>query len=471
MLYTGTLATAPGALTSGLSPGAGSAANVPNHLPARAPRASVKDVPKTRPSGDVDIAPYVSAIAARLHDRLAPMSSAIRVSLEQQIPELRGDARAWELLGPSVEGNVDTLLHALQYAIPVQRVEAPTAALEYARRLAQHGVPVNALVRAYRLGQNQVNELVFAEVRETDMPEPSRYAVLEMISKTLFDYIDRMTQQVVGVYEDERERWLENQHSLRALRVREVLDALTSVDVDATTTTIRYPLRWHHLAVVMWCPDVGTEGSELSRLQAFLRDLGRAADAAAVPLFVAADRTCAWGWLPYREAAPNAEQIVHRFALGRPNAPSVAIGAMASGLEGFRRSHRDAQGARRVAQLGGRTEPLVIAANEPGLTIAALLGEDIADTRAWVATVLGDLACEDDNDERLRETLRIYLGCGASYKLAAEILCLHFNTVKYRIGRAVARRGREIDSDRLGVELALTLCHWYGAAVLKPSHA
>ena len=441
-----------------------------NRLPSGAPRASVITVPKTRPDGDVDIDQHVSAIAARLHDRLAETSSAIRVSLEQQIPELRGDARAAELLGPSVEGNVDTLLHALQYAIPVQRVEAPTAAVEYARRLAQHGVPVNALVRAYRLGQRQMNELVFAEVRSTDIPEPYRYAVLEAITATLFEYIDRMTQQVVGVYEDERDRWLENQHSLRAVRVREVLDALTPVDVDAATTTIRYPLRWHHLAVVMWYPDVGTEGNEIPRLQGFLRDVGRAADAAAVPLFVAADRTCAWGWLPYRDAAPNAEQTVRQFALDRSNSPSVAIGAMAGGLEGFRQSHRDAEGARRVARLGGRIEPVVIAASDPGLSIAALLGGDIADARAWVAAVLGNLASEDANDERLRETLRIYLGCGSSYKLAAERLCLHFNTVKYRIGRAVARRGREIESDRLNVELALTLCHWYGAAVLQPNH-
>lgn len=80
-----------------------------------------------------------------------------------------------ELLGPSVEGNVDTLLHALRYAIPVERVAVSTAALEYARRLAQHGVPLNALVRAYRLGQHRMNELAFAEVRTIDVPEPTRY--------------------------------------------------------------------------------------------------------------------------------------------------------------------------------------------------------------------------------------------------------------------------------------------------------
>ena len=59
----------------------------------------------------------------------------------------------------------------------------------------------------------------------------------------------------------------------------------------------------------------------------------------------------------------------------------------------------------------------------------------------------------------------------ASYKLAAEELAMHFNTVKYRVGRAEARRGRPIAEDRLAVELALLVCHWYGAAVLRQDSA
>src|SRR6476620_8811365 len=104
--------------------------------------------------------------------------------------------------------------------------------MEYARRLAQHGVPVHGLVRAYRVGQRRMNELVFAEVQATDMEPMARVAVLEKMSATMFAYIDWMSQQVVEAYEEERERWLENQNSLRALRVREILAAKTPVDVD-----------------------------------------------------------------------------------------------------------------------------------------------------------------------------------------------------------------------------------------------
>jgi DNA-binding PucR family transcriptional regulator len=428
----------------------------------------VKGVPKQGVDTDV-VTSAVGQLAARLEDRLAEVSGGIRSLLENQIPELRGDARVMELLAPSVEANVETLLHALRYAIPLERVDAPVAALEYARRLAQYGIPLNALVRAYRLGQHHMNELVFAEMPAVDVPEPARYTVLQAISATLFEYIDRVTQQVVVVYEDERERWLENQNSLRAVRVREVLAGHKSIDVDAATDAIRYPLRWHHLAVVMWYPDEGPEGDEIGRLQRFLRDLGQAAGAAAGPLFLAADQTCGWGWLPYRAATDAADDEVRRFAVGRPDAPSIAIGTMAAGVDGFRQSHREAAGARRVALIAQRPEPTVIGAGEPGLSIAALLGGDVGDTSAWVADVLGDLATDDDNDARLRDTLRVFLGCGSSYKTAADELTLHFNTVKYRVGRAVARRGREIDADRLDVELALLVCHWYGSAVLLPT--
>jgi hypothetical protein len=72
------------------------------------------------------------------------------------------------------------------------------------------------------------------------------------------------------------------------------------------------------------------------------------------------------------------------------------------------------------------------------------------------------------NDARLRDTLRVFLGCESSYKLAAGELTLHSNTVKYRVGRAMIRRGRPITNDRFDVELALLLCHWYGDALLSP---
>src|SRR4029450_8031359 len=100
----------------------------------------------------------------------------------------------------------------------------------------------------------------------------------------------------------------------------------TPVDVDAASTTIRYPLRWHHLAVVAWYPDADSDGNEHPRLQRFLRDMGEAAGVAARPLFVAANAGGGWGWLPFRAAAPEAVDKVREFAAPHADSPSVGIG-------------------------------------------------------------------------------------------------------------------------------------------------
>ncbi len=400
-----------------------------------------------------------------MNEQVTGVSSLIKDALEQLIPELRGDARTVELLGASVEGNVDTILHALRHGIAVERITAPTAALEYARRLAQHGVPVNALVRAYRLGQRRLTELVFAELHAIDMEPTTRIAVIEEITDVLFAYIDWISQQVVAVYEEERERWLENRNSVRAMRVREMLAQDTAVDVDDATAAIRYPLRRHHVAMVLWYPDADSDSDDLARLQRFVRELAGAVDAAAAPLFAAADRTSGWVWLPFTSDPGDPAEQIRRFALGRPDTPHIAIGAVGVGVDGFRRSHRQAQQARAVAARRGPEEKIV-ASTDPGLMAAALLGGNPAAVRDWVADVLGPLATDTASDARLRDTLRVFLRTGSSYKAAAQELDLHYNSVKYRVGRAVSRRGRPIADDRLDVELALLVCHWYGKAVL-----
>src|ERR1700757_3629302 len=99
-------------------------------------------------------------------------------------------------------------------------------------------------------------------------------------------------------------------------------------------------------------------------------------------------------------------------------------------------------------------KPTVVADSDTGLAAAALVCGNIEDVRAWVAGVLGGLATDTDSDARLRETFRVFLNNGASYTLAAEQLSLHFNTVKYRLGRARAGRGRPITDDCFDVELA-----------------
>ncbi|WP_051998813.1 PucR family transcriptional regulator [Gordonia rhizosphera] len=408
-------------------------------------------------------------------DRISGQSNdligGIQQHLAAEIVELRGDTQLLELLRASVAGNVETVIDALRYDIAIERVEPPTAALEYARRLAQRGIPVKALIRAYRLGYQQMLDYTLAEIRKAKLEPGPALDVFEAVSSVSFQYIDRLSEQVADAYETERERWVENRNSVRAVRVRELLDGpddhAGTIDVDAASTAIRYPLRRTHLAMILWTGQNDAPGRELLDLERFVRELGESLKLRDGALFVAADRVSGWGWLPLGDADSTADAIDHlrRFASDTPDALCLAVGAPLPGLNGFRRSHRQAQNARGVA-VAGSSEPRLTMAGDPGVAPAALLAGDLAQTREWVGDTLGALAKNTDNDARLRETLRVFLHENGSYKAAAEQLNLHHNSVKYRVQRAFERRGRSITDDRLDVELALLACHHFGSAVL-----
>jgi len=174
------------------------------------------------------------------------------------------------------------------------------------------------------------------------------------------------------------------------------------------------------------------------------------------------------GWIPLAaETAPGAVECVRRLATTYQQPPSLAVGDPLPGVDGFRRSHRQALGAHAVAIAAGPDAQQIVTNDDSGLSAAALLGGNVQAARAWVGEVLGPLASATESDERLRETLRVFLQTGSSYKAAAAELHLHFNSVRYRVQRAEQRRGRPITTDRLDVEIALLLCNWFHTAVLR----
>jgi DNA-binding PucR family transcriptional regulator len=425
-------------------------------------------VAKTHTDGMVDVDSHVARVVARLNEQVTKISSAISTALEDRIPELPRDDRMIELLHLAVKDHLQTILHALLHDIGVEKIAAPVTAIEYAKGLAEHSVPANALVRAHRLGQRQFTELMFAELHAFDLEPKTRVAVIETITTVLLKYVDSVELQAVAAYQGERKLMLDNQNSLREMQVRDVLEDGRSVDVDAASVTIGYPLRWQHLALIVWYPGSETVGDELARLQQFIRDLATAAGTSASPLLATADTTSEWAWLPYRAAPGDIVMKIRDFVRARPDAPNIAIGAMGSGVEGFRRSHRQAQRARAAAVARSRHNGVLVAATDPGIIAPAMLAASVEEVREWVADVLGPLASDTGDDARLRKTLREFLHTGSGYKTAAEELNKNRHAVKYNVERAVARRGRPLD-DRLDVELALLTCQWYGAAVLQPA--
>jgi DNA-binding PucR family transcriptional regulator len=83
-----------------------------------------------------------------------------------------------------------------------------------------------------------------------------------------------------------------------------------------------------------------------------------------------------------------------------------------------------------------------------------------------VRQTLGNLANDDEQHDRLRETLLLFFRHESSYTATAEVIVMHKNSVKYRVSIAEKILGRRLGDDRQAIELALTACHWLGRAVL-----
>jgi hypothetical protein len=144
-----------------------------------------------------------------------------------------------------------------------------------------------------------------------------------------------------------------------------------------------------------------------------------------------------------------------------------AFGDAAKGTTGFRLTHSQALAAQAVALAAG-SPPLRTVAFGEVAPVAMMLGSPEL-LRAWVLATLADLATDDENHARLRDTLLIFLHTGGSYKVTAERLMLHKNTVQYRIRKAEESLGRPLSDNRRDVELALRVTRWLGSSVLQPT--
>jgi DNA-binding PucR family transcriptional regulator len=406
----------------------------------------------------------VASVAAAV-PRQAVSADVLRAII-REIPQLEEDKQLLALLVSSVDANVETCLQIMEHRIDLAAVQAPAAAVEYARRLAQRGTPLATLLRTYRLGHARFSDCLLRELgRHADDGTVISAATLSM-SGIVAAYIDQTSEEMVTAYTQERDHWLRNQNAARAARVRRLLSGDRS-DLRAAEATLGYRLRQYHVGVVCWVPGESATADELTRLERAVGQVAVQAACAGDPVFLPRDESSAWAWLPLgiRDRFDSAEASTAgvsadiRFAFGDP----------AKGPGGFCLSYLQAMAAESVALAARSRAPRVLTFAEVA-PVAMMLGS--ADLlRGWVRSTLGGLATDDEHHVRLRETLLVFLETGGSYKATAERLVLHKNTVQYRIRRAEESLGRSVAESRHDVELALRVSYWLGDAVLRPGTA
>lgn len=402
----------------------------------------------------------VVAVAAALDGRTPEIGRDISDAIAASIPEVRGDELIANALAASVESNVLTMWHVMQQAASIEETEAPPAAVGYARRLAQRGVSQAALIRTYRVGHERFLRWCFREL-DALPPSDTVSAALQQIVDLTFQYIDRVSEQVATAYEIERDRWSRNRAAAQRAQVRAVVSG-EPFDRTAAERLLDYRFAQHHIGVVVWCSPSGGVQSLLD-LEHAVERIGARLRSRAAPLFVPLDDATAWSWLAF-----PAEVDRHALAgaVAELREPMrLALGDEATGLEGFRQTHREALRAHTVALHGGESAARITRFSD--IAPIAGLATDIEFTRSWVQTTLGALATADAAHERLRETALAFLRSGASFTAAAETLDIHKNTVHYRIEKVEELLGRPLRGSPIELQLALLACKWMRNAVLS----
>ena len=326
---------------------------------------------------------------------------------------------------------------------------------DLARTLARRGFELPLLLSVYRIGQRALWHFI-TDVLQTRVSDPAlRATVLLKFWSHAAYWLDTTVESLIITFTDEREQWQRGTLARRAAVVNTIL-AGKSVDIDAAATTLAYPLRQCHTAFTLRVDDKVPE----SDVQPLIESAARAVSAAlrgGRPLMVSSGARAAWCWT----ATPQTD-----VGTLRPQLPPLVTGTAGichSGPDGFRLSHSEAIAALMVTAHGeadfARFQDVEIAC------LAAGILDDEA-RAAFVCRQLRDLADSDETTKRLRDTLRVYLQCGADATAAGEELNLHPNTVRYRIRQAEKKLGHSIAQQRVHIELALEIIAVLGVTPL-----
>jgi DNA-binding PucR family transcriptional regulator len=393
-------------------------------------------------------------LAAELLASTPEIAREMAEHLHAAIPELTAlDDEIMAELVASTEANIRQVLWLLKRGAGVDEVTLPPEAASFMRSNVRRGIPLPAELRGYRLGHAWLWDRWMRALQERIHDPEERIAAQDVSSALIFAYVDRVSDVLVDEYGTERERMMRGASQLRAETVRALL-AGEPADEETLHGRLSYDIRRRHVAI-----RVASGTSEVRGLERAAREAA-AAVASGEPLIVPSGAASFDVWSGSYDAVDT--RRLERYE--PPEGIRVAFGRPGQGLEGFRRSHREAVQAARVASLAQGLGRAVVGYAQ--VELVSLLASDISAARAFVATQLGPLAVVGEPAQRLRETLRAFLETGGRSVRAAKQLYVHQNTVSYRVKRAEELLDRRVTENPVELMCALILADTLGTAVL-----
>lgn len=394
-------------------------------------------------------------IAAELRLCAGELAERAVARVQTEMPVLFPDPQSVTENRVSTEAGIRQLADIIDVAGDPRAVELPAPTLAIARIGVQRQIPLASLMRFYRVTQELLWQWMWDRITAAAADQTQQAAALRLATKFMFGYVDAALNRAEQVYEAEREIWLRNTAAVRTDAIDDIL-MRRERDHQRASKRLRYDVNRHHVGAVAWVDSVPADRDAQRSLTEALTLLAREMGGETT-LIHPAGSLVAFGWLS-RQSDFAAVDFGAGTTVRRPelsDGVQVSIGEPGHGLKGFRRSHIQAEQARRVASLAGKhAAPLT---RYRDVAVAALASCDAEHAASFVQRVLGPLAADDEATYRVATTLSVYLQENRSRARAARRLTVHPNTISYRVDQAQAILGRSIDTDSLDLAVALVL--------------
>ncbi|MBN4927060.1 helix-turn-helix domain-containing protein [Hoyosella rhizosphaerae] len=371
----------------------------------------------------------------------------INTTIIDSLPELSSDDEFRRDLDASTRGQVRAFIAAA--TTEDTAYQPPAEAVALARTVARRGMDVQVLLRVYGSGRTTAISILNEIVQSAPVDPEEKMAALVQLWESAVKWLELSTDVLLSAFTQEREALLRGTSARRAETAHAIL-AGDSIDTDTASQRLEYSLRRWHTAVVLWSDQDDLRSfTNMEAIAARLTHAIRGSGSLSIP----SGARGLWTWIS------TPAEITRLPELSTQPGVHVALGTCLRGRDGFRQSHNEAIAAQHVANM---SRPSIAVTSFADVETAYLLGRDATACRRFIRRTLGGLADNTETAERLRETLRAYLMCGASPARASEELHVHKNTVRYRVEQAfnLINPGRR--SDHVAIELALRCLDTFG---------
>jgi hypothetical protein len=382
----------------------------------------------------------VGVVVRRLRARQKEIEDAIFAGVREAVPEAAGDVDSEYVSGlrMAVAAAVEFGFAGLERG-EVPAGEIPGEAVAQARLAARSGVSLEAVLRRYIVGHALLWDYVMEEAERVEWM--GRSSGLREMSRAQAALLDRLVIDVTREHVAELQRAGRSREQRVLERVRMLLVSDypdTSVVPGGLDPELEYDLNGEHVGVIA----LDAEG------EAAMRSI---ADRLRRPLLcVARERGVVWAWLGGRRVLSMVE-VEQACAAQEERDVRFVLGESASGLEGWRLTHRQAQAALLVAQ----RKPQRVTRYADVALLAAALGDEVL-SRSLAEIYLAPLV-NARGGEVLLQCLRAYLTAGRSVSSAAAALGIARKTVETRLRTIEERLGRTLHPCAAELEVALLL--------------